>query len=73
MIVINCARGLVLYRNLGVDRKRTQRFYCMNDDRIFDVAFAPPKASLAGLQAMVAHAVQLNGAVQSINDLAEVQ
>lgn len=73
MIVISCVRGLVLFRNVGVDAKRVQRFYCMNDGKLFEVSYAPPKETLQGLQALVAHAVLLNGAVQSVNDLAEVQ
>lgn len=73
MIVMQCARGLVFFRNLGVDVRRVQRFYCMNDDRTFQVPYGPAKATLTGLQALVAHAVQLNGALTTINDLAEVQ
>jgi hypothetical protein len=73
MMVVACARGRVLFRSLGVDRHGVQRWYCMNDDQVLAVPFKPAKLSLQALEALFAHAVALNGAISSVNDLAEVR
>lgn len=72
MILIHCARGIVAFRSLGVTPRVNQQLYCMNSNKIFVVRYGPSNRWLADMQAVIAEAVRINGAMSSVNDVAEL-
>lgn len=72
MILVQCKNGIVAFRVVSTKPGLSQQVYCMNSDKLFTLKFGPSKVWLQGVQEIVAEAVRLQGALVSVNDIAEL-
>lgn len=72
MLVIRGANEVTIWRIRRPTAKFPGQLVCLNDQFAVPPFTEAPAATVAALKAMVAHAVQLGGAVQQVIDISEL-
>jgi hypothetical protein len=69
VLIVRCANGYVAWHVAPVLTAAGRTLLCINDLTKVSIPTGPPAATLAGLKAFAAHNVQLQGAIQEIQNL----